>query len=136
MEIKLNKHSGACGCGLIEYILNSEIKNIVNCHCNMCRHHNGASFSTYVVLPIKALEVRNGKELISEYKVGTGNKRFCSNCGTPLFNTNEKYPGACMIYLGTLNTVTDLLPKVNVWCESKLGWVDAISDIQSVSQGV
>ena len=102
----------------------------------MCRHHNGASFSTYVVLPIKALEVRNGKELISEYEVGTGNKRFCSNCGTPLFNTNEKYPGACMIYLGTLNTVTDLLPKVNVWCESKLGWVDAISDIQSVSQGV
>ena len=102
----------------------------------MCRHHNGASFSTYVALPFKDLEVTKGNELITDYNVGTANKRFCSNCGTPLFNTNEKYPGVCMVYFGTLNTVNDLRPKVNVWCENKLSWVDNISKILSMAQGV
>ena len=132
----MNIHSGSCGCGAIEYTLNMAIGNIVNCHCNMCRSHNGAAFSSYAALPFKALEVTKGSDLISEYRFGTGIKRFCRNCGTPLFNTNEIYPGACMIFLGTLNNVSDLVPRVNVWCESKLKWVDSLSEISNLPQGI
>ena len=84
----------------------------------MCRSINGASFSTYAALSFHSLDITQGNEAIHEYALGTGIKRFCKQCGTPLFNTNDKYPGACMIYIGTLNSIDDLNPGVNVWCDS------------------
>jgi hypothetical protein len=135
-ELKVNKQNGSCGCGAVEFRLNSEIVNVVNCHCNMCRRHNGSSFSTYAVLPFRFLEIIKGQEQIKEYSVGSGKKHFCEKCGTPLFNVNEKYPGACMLYIGTLHLADTLVPKLNVWCESKLAWVDALSDFPGLSQGV
>ena len=127
---------GSCGCGAIEYVLNTEIKNVVNCHCNMCKKHNGSSFSTYAALPYKAFEIKKGKELISQHIEGTGQKHFCNKCGTPIYNTNEKYPGACMVFLGTLNSSANYVPNVNVWCESQFPWVGHLEEIKSLNQGV
>ena len=132
----VNAKKGSCGCCAVEFIMNSEVLNVVNCHCDMCRNHNGSSFSTYAVLPFRALEITKGNELIKVYSVGSGQKHFCGKCGTPLYNTNEKYPGACMIFLGTLSSSRALLPKINVWYESKLAWLDDISDISSFPQGI
>jgi hypothetical protein len=41
-----------------------------------------------------------------------------------------------MVYIGTLEKVANLVPKINIWCENKLGWIDAISSISSTDQGV
>ena len=135
-RLKLVEKKGTCGCGSIEYVLNCEVMNIVNCHCNMCKRHNGTSFSTYAVLPCKDLEITKGNNLISRYIAGTGQKHFCKTCGTPIYNSNEKYPGACMVFLGTLKSPESYVPKVNVWCESKLPWVDHLAEIPGLEQGV
>jgi hypothetical protein len=128
--------TGSCLCGEVTYKLNSEIVNVVNCHCNFCRSHSGAAFSTYAALPYSSFEITKGREKISSFAVEKGKKHFCSACGTPLFNLNEKYPGACMIYFGTLTKPQEIIPKVNIWCESKLGWVDSLSSVPSVGQGI
>lgn len=130
----MKDNSGSCGCGVVQFKLNSEILNVVNCHCNMCRYHNGSSYSTYVVIPFSALEIIQGNEHVNKYVAGSAQKHFCSNCGTPLFNVNEKFPGACMIYLGTLKDNMPV-PKINVWAENKLAWVDTVADISSMAQG-
>lgn len=41
-----------------------------------------------------------------------------------------------MVYLGTLEKAKDVTPTINVWCESKLGWVDTLSSIRSMAQGI
>jgi hypothetical protein len=94
---------GACICGAVNYRLNADIRNIVNCHCNFCRAHSGAAFSTYAALPHAALEITKGADALGKYQVDDGQKHFCSHCGTPIFNLNAQYPGACMIYFGTLD---------------------------------
>lgn len=132
----MNTHSGSCLCGEVNYRLNSEIKKVVNCHCNFCRSHSGAAFTSYAALPYAALEITKGQEKLSSYQSGEGKKHFCSVCGTPIYNLNNKYPGASMIYLGTLAKARDITPTINVWCESKLGWVDNVSSIPSLAQGV
>jgi len=132
----MNKHKGSCHCGGIEYQLNSEIMKVVNCHCNFCRSHSGSAFSTYAALPYSSLEITSGKENLKVYHVKDAKKHFCSSCGTPMFNTNKKYPGACMIYLGTLKESKDIAPMVNVWCESKLSWLDSLSSVNSIEQGI
>ncbi|HFD87631.1 MAG TPA: GFA family protein [Gammaproteobacteria bacterium] len=127
---------GSCLCGEVNYELTSKIVNVVNCHCKFCRSHSGAAFSTYAALPYASLIITSGEEKLSSFKVEEGEKHFCSVCGTPIFNLNSKYPGACMVYFGTLESLGDIRPKVNVWWESKLGWVDSIASIHSVAQGV
>ena len=127
---------GSCGCGSVQYKLNSEIMNVVNCHCNMCRKHNGSAFSTYAALPFKSLQITQGDALIKHYSLDIAKKHFCNKCGTPLYNTNDHYPGACMIYSGTLNTSNTLTPGINVWCESQLAWLNELSAISSLPQGV
>ncbi|MBY0577126.1 MAG: GFA family protein [Gallionellaceae bacterium] len=131
----MDLHKGSCLCGEVNYKLDSEIKRVVNCHCNFCRSHSGAAFSTFAVVPFASLEIAKGKEKISAFQFGGGEKHFCGTCGTPIFNVNKKYPGLCMIYLGTLEKAGDITPAVNIWCESKLGWVDTLSSIHSLAQG-
>jgi hypothetical protein len=132
----MTKRSGSCVCSEIAYRINSDIKNIVNCHCSFCRSHSGAAFSSYATLPYVSLEITRGEESMSTYEVEGGKKYFCSQCGTPIFNLNEKYPGACMIYLGTLDDTSDITPKMNIWYENRLAWVDEIPNINSMSKGI
>jgi len=134
VDMTNNQIQGQCFCGAIRYRLNSGIRNIVNCHCNFCRSHSGAAFSTYAALPYANLEIIQGQEQLRTYEVNEGKKHFCGHCGTPLFNLNNKFPGACMIYLGTLENSATLTPKLNVWCESQLDWIDQITSIHSCAQ--
>jgi len=117
----------------LQYRLTDEIKNIVNCHCNLCRSINGSAFSTYVVVSLDALDIVNGRDKLSEYQVTEGAvKHYCSACGTPVFNSNPiRYPGLAMVYLGTLAEPASLKPAVNIYSENKLPWIDSITDIRS-----
>ena len=132
----MNEQNGACGCGAVEFTLNSKFLNVVNCHCNMCRVHNGSSFSTYAVFPFSYLEITKGNELVKTSIAGRAKKHFCEKCGSPLYNVNDKYPGVCMVFLGTLDSSRILAPKINIWCDSKLAWVDNLSSISSLPQGI
>ena len=132
----MTQRNGSCVCGEVTYRLISNIKNIVNCHCNFCRSHSGAAFSSYAALPYSSLEITSGEAKISAYEVQGGKKHFCSQCGTPIFNLNEEYPGACMIYMGTLEDVSDITPKMNIWYENRLAWVDDINSIHSMNKGI
>lgn len=40
-----------------------------------------------------------------------------------------------MLYLGLLEDTINLQPTINIFCESKLDWVDALSLIESVDTG-
>lgn len=131
----MSHQTGKCFCGEVRFRLNAEIANVVNCHCNFCRSHSGGAFSTYAALPYAAFEITDGKESLRTFGTGNGSKHFCGECGTPIFNLNGKYPGACMVYLGTLERCREILPKVNVWCESKLGWIESTMSLPSMAQG-
>ncbi|MDX8394529.1 MAG: GFA family protein [Mariprofundales bacterium] len=131
----MSVNKGKCFCGEVIFNLTTKIMNVVNCNCNLCRSHSGAAFSTYAALPYTSLQIIKGHDSLRSYQMNEGKKHFCNNCGTPIFNLNNKYPSACMIYIGTLEDLSDVTPKMNVWCESKLGWIDTMSSISSFTQG-
>ena len=131
----MQSRSGTCRCDGISYRLNSEIKIVINCHCNSCRSHSGAAFSTYIRIPRSSFEIVKGNDLLTEYEVPRGKKHFCRICGTPIFNVLTNYPDAYMIYLGTLDDINDVTPRRNIWCESKLKWIDSLASIKSRPQG-
>ncbi len=81
----MRKHNGACYCGEIRYDLKSEILNVVNCHCDFCRSHSGAAFSTYAALPYRSLKITKGREKLGCYETDEGKKETFLQ---PLWNTD------------------------------------------------
>jgi hypothetical protein len=115
--------TGRCKCGAVSLEARS-VSRVVNCHCGLCRSINGSAFSTYAVVSFADLKVDGGQGVASYQVVERARKHFCSVCGTPLYNTNTKYAGVAMLYVGILNESAALIPAVNVYCDDKLSWVD------------
>lgn len=129
--------SGSCLCNAVRFKVDSAPKVVVNCHCNFCRKHSGAAFSTYAAVPEAALEIIAGQDSISAFEVKeNAHKHFCRQCGSPIFNKNVRYAGLCMIYLGTIADPQNLVPAANIYCESQLPWVSAVGEITSFEQGI
>ena len=128
--------SGSCYCNAVQFKLNCEPKAVVNCHCNFCRKHSGAAFSTFVVVPETALEIIAGQDSIVRFSFkADAHKHFCKHCGSPVFNQNARYPGLRMIYLGVISEPRDFSPVANIYCESQLPWIRGVAGIRSFAQG-
>lgn len=61
-------------------------------------------------------------------------KHFCRHCGTPLFNSNKRYPGHRMVAVGSLDDPTVVTPTANIHCDSQLSWVTLDEQLQKFPQ--
>jgi len=128
---------GSCFCNAVQFKVNGAPKGVVSCHCNFCRKHSGAAFSTYVVVPEAALKITAGQDSISAFQFKeNAYKHFCKQCGSPIYNKNERYQGLRMIYLGGISGASNIVPAANIYCESQLAWVPAIAEIRNFEQGI
>ena len=132
-----NNITGTCHCGEVQFELKSDPKLVVNCHCNECKKRNGSAFSTYIAASEDDLNITKGERLLKKYEVESeGIKFFCSECGSPIYNKNYRYPGLYMIFYGTFSEVVKFEPSFNVFCENKHKWVDAINSITSFQAAI
>jgi hypothetical protein len=73
--------SGACLCGAIEYEVDGPFRDLIHCHCSMCRKHHGAPFGTYAVAPNAGFRWKRGEAEVVELKSSSsGVRRFCKTC--------------------------------------------------------
>lgn len=49
-------HTGSCLCGAVAYALDGPLRDVVACHCAMCRKTHG-HFAAYTAVPKAALEL-------------------------------------------------------------------------------
>lgn len=101
---------------------------LVICHCTDCQVLSGcpyriAIFSTNVTI------INGGKPKNYIKTSEAGSKRaqaFCPNCGTHLWATSVGDVGlkGFGIRAGTIVQRNDLKPFKQIWCRSKLGFVD------------
>ena len=133
----MSEFKGSCHCGNVSYAVLGNIVSVVNCHCRLCRSLGGAAFASYVVVRQAELSLQGKESLASYAATDKATKHFCKICGTPIFNTNPvSYPSLVMLYLGTLASSPSITPKINIFCESKLSWVDGIASITGFPQAI
>jgi len=126
------RFTARCSCDAVRCTIDHDIQTVVNCHCTDCRRMSGCAFSSIVVTPAVAVEIAQGVEILRAYALSPAvTKHFCSRCGTAVFNTNTRLPGLQMFYLGTIDGHEALAPSLNVYCRSKLAWVDRIAELES-----
>ncbi|WP_038177889.1 GFA family protein [Vibrio rhizosphaerae] len=129
----MNHYSGSCKCGEIQFQLTGDIKKVVNCHCNQCRKMNSMPVSTYGVVLENEFALTTG-ELSAFTLKENAVKHFCGHCGTAIYNKNPRLPGLALVYLYSLDSDHLPEPQVNVFCESKLNWLDNLGEIPNFEQ--
>lgn len=128
---------GSCQCKAVQFRVTGDFKRIVNCHCTLCRKMNGAAFSTYVAVLTTDFDLISGN-LVSCDVTENARKHFCGQCGTPIFNSNPRYAGLNILHLGSLDTESpqELKPEVNIYDESKVSWLDNLSDLPAFKKAM
>jgi len=117
---------GGCNCGKIRYSIASNPLVTAQCHCRNCQRQSGSAFS--VNLMVRAADVSTTGELTTyeDRDTLTGNpvyRRFCGNCGSPIFSDLADGNGMTVVKLGTLDDPAQFAPGVSVWTSTRLPWV-------------
>lgn len=59
-----------------------------------------------------------------------GRRRFCTQCGTSLFYTNEAiFPNATDIQYATLDDPGALVPQAQIQCAERIKWMEKLADL-------
>ena len=98
--------TGSCLCGAVRYEVTGALRDVVECHCAMCRKTHG-HIGAYTATPKGSLRLVEARDL-KWYKSSENARRgFCSECGGTLFfePANKNY---IAIAAGTLDPPTGL----------------------------
>ncbi|MEM7423808.1 MAG: GFA family protein [Pseudomonadota bacterium] len=116
---------GKCFCGFITYRATIDPERIAVCHCTDCQNHSGAAYG--VVASVTAdFELLTGSMKAFVKIADSGARRvltFCPECGTRIYAKPEgDEPGFWGLRVGTISQRAALPPRMQVWCDSALGW--------------
>ena len=130
----MQKISGKCLCGSIEYATDAEPVFSIICHCDDCQRQTGTAFSMTVGVP-KAAVVFKNEDKLKEYvgESASGNpvrRKFCQDCGSPIISMIAMAPDMYMIKAGTLNDKSWLKPTHQFWCSTKQPWLELSDELE------
>lgn len=107
---------GSCLCGAVRYEVMGTLRDVVECHCAMCRKTHG-HIGAYTATPKGSLHLVEARDL-KWYKSSENARRgFCGECGGTLFfePANKDY---IAIAAGTLDPPTGLKTVVQIHVNS------------------
>ncbi|MGG5817445.1 GFA family protein [Falsiroseomonas sp. HW251] len=100
-------HAGGCICGAIRYETEGAPLRVTVCHCRWCQRATGTAYMVEPVFDLAAFRVTEGEPATYDHRSEGSGKlvhvHFCPRCGTKLFLTFERFPGAAGIYAGTFD---------------------------------
>ncbi|AXI44224.1 aldehyde-activating protein [Sulfitobacter sp. SK011] len=100
-------HIGRCLCGAVEYNTGSEPLWVTICYCRFCQRATGSDRMVEPIFEHETFSFTQGNPSVYTLRSeGSGKAvrvHFCSNCGTKLALTFERWPDRLGIYVGTLD---------------------------------
>ena len=98
--------TGSCLCGAVRYAITGPVRDVVICHCAMCRKTHG-HVGAYTQAPRTALSLNESRGLEWYRSSPSARRGFCGECGGTLFWERD---GADVISIaaGTLDPPTGL----------------------------
>ena len=76
--------NGGCLCGAVRYLASRPLRDVLLCHCAMCRRTQG-HIGAYTAVPKTALRLIESRGLKWYQSSDKARRGFCSECGASLF---------------------------------------------------
>ncbi len=121
--------TGGCLCKAVRYQITAEPVVTRVCWCRLCQYLGAGSGTVNVCFPTKAVTIR-GELRDFASTADSGNvmhRRFCPQCGTPLFSEAEVRPHLIFVRAGTLDDPEVAKPAATIWTDAAPTWA-CISD--------
>lgn len=121
---------GSCLCGKVTFSISGVIKNIVHCHCSLCRKAQGSAFATNANVDAGHFNFESGEDNLTSYQsTPKQTKYFCKTCGSPIISKNTEAPDKIRIRLGTIETDISERPGAHIFVSSKANWETICGEI-------
>lgn len=125
MPTKREIVKGGCLCGAVRYQVTEPLRDVVNCHCSMCRRQHGG-FGPHSKAPKSHITITNHTGLAWYQASGVARRGFCRLCGSGLF-WEPFDQDATGILAGTLDAPTGLKTIGHIFVAEKSDFYE-ISD--------
>jgi len=116
--------NGGCLCGGVRYVVRAAPIVTRVCWCRLCQYLGAGSSTVNVCFPKNAIEIMG--ELRDYQSIAdSGNvmhRRFCPQCGTPMFSEAESRPHLIFVRAGTLDDSSVAQPAMTIWTSSAPRW--------------
>jgi hypothetical protein len=117
--------SGGCLCRAVRYEIDAEAPlGVRQCWCRVCQYLGAGSGTMNAIFAREAVKVSG--PLIDYVSVADSgsvmHRRFCAQCGTPLFSEAEPRPHQIIVRVGTLDDPNLARPAAIVWTRSAPSW--------------
>jgi len=108
--------TGSCLCGAVRYVVVGTLRDVVLCHCAMCRKTHG-HIGAYTATPKEGLQITETRGLKWYRSSEHARRGFCGECGGTLF-FEPLTKGYMAIAAGTLDPPTGLKTDVQIHVNS------------------
>ncbi len=131
-EAPATEAEGSCSCGAVRYRVGLPALWVAHCHCSMCRRAQGAAFVTWFgVAADRFASLGSTTHLRSHRSSPEATRRFCDQCGTPLFFESTRWPGEVHVTLASLDpaVAATLTPQAHVYWSDCVPWSAVHDDL-------
>ena len=112
--------TGRCLCSGVRFALAGPARDVVVCHCSLCRR-SGTLAGAYTAVDRDGLRTSSSETLSWYVDVNGRNRGFCARCGSTLFWATEE--GATIsVSAGALDGPTGLAVERHVFLEDTADW--------------
>jgi hypothetical protein len=116
---------GKCLCGAVNLRITGEISDIIHCHCSLCRKNSGTAYATNGFINTADFEITAGDDCLTTFAFKPGrNRHFCTQCGSPVYSSNDQDPTRLRIRLGIIESDISERPISHNFVTSKANWED------------
>jgi hypothetical protein len=125
--------AGKCFCGAVRFQLSEPPLMIRSCWCRDCQYFPSGNASIHAIFRWDVLRVAGDfSEFISISDAGNKmSRRFCKECGTPLFGEFLETPNFILARVGALDDREVGQPMSVIWTASAPSWAFVHEDVPS-----
>ena len=116
---------GGCLCGAVRFAIEAEAPLAArHCWCRVCQYIGAGAGTVNAVFRKDDVRVEGPmREFVSTADSGsTMYRRFCGECGTPLFAEAEPRPHLLVVRVGALDDPGGVKPGAIIWAKSAPEW--------------
>jgi hypothetical protein len=131
-----NAATGGCLCGAVRYQINGPLRDVLNCHCDMCRRLHG-NFGPHSKARKADIEITEDNGLAWYKSSDVARRGFCRLCGSGLFWEPFDFDKTGII-AGTLDSPTGLKTVGHIFVEEKADFheiTDSLPRFEASSSG-
>jgi hypothetical protein len=113
---------GGCLCGKVRFTAHKPPVRTFACHCTFCQRVTGSAFYAESIFEVDSVKFNSGELSKYEHVSDTSQKKvfveFCSNCGTTVGLSFERWPTMRAISRGCYDNPNAVEISSHIWIRS------------------